>query len=50
MNKQLKKMNENTKQNIEDAFWSIYVEKDISKISVMEIIQKAGYNRSTFYY
>lgn len=38
-----------TKQNILDAFWSIYCEKRIEKISVKEITDKAGYNRSTFY-
>lgn len=38
-----------TKQNIMDAFWSLYCEKRIEKISVKEITDKAGYNRSTFY-
>ncbi len=39
----------NTKQNIIDAFWSLYRTKRIETISVREIMQKAGYNRSTFY-
>lgn len=39
----------NTKQNLIDAFWSLYCEKRIEKITVREIMQKAGYNRGTFY-
>jgi len=38
-----------TKQNFMDAFWGLYCEKTIDKITVKEITQKAGYNRSTFY-
>lgn len=38
-----------TKQNLIDAFWILYCEKRIEKISVKEITQKAGYNRGTFY-
>ena len=38
-----------TKQNLIDAFWSLYCEKKIEKITVKEITQKAGYNRGTFY-
>lgn len=38
-----------TRQNIIDAFWSLYCEKRIEKITVKEITQKAGYNRGTFY-
>lgn len=38
-----------TKQNLVDAFWSLYCEKRIEKITVKEITQKAGYNRGTFY-
>lgn len=37
------------KQNLIDAFWELYCEKRIEKITVKEITQKAGYNRSTFY-
>lgn len=40
---------EQTKKNIVEAFWSIYKEKDISQITVTETINKAGYNRATFY-
>ena len=43
------KITETTKDNLIKAFWSIYKEKDINKITVTEIIKKAGYNRSTFY-
>lgn len=38
-----------TRQNIMDAFWELYCEKRIEKITVREITTKAGYNRSTFY-
>lgn len=38
-----------TKQNLIDAFWSLYCEKRIDKITVREITMKSGYNRSTFY-
>jgi len=38
-----------TKQNIMDAFWSLYCERRIEKISVRDITNKAGYNRGTFY-
>ena len=38
-----------TKQNFMDAFWDLYCEKTIDKITVKEITLKAGYNRSTFY-
>jgi AcrR family transcriptional regulator len=38
-----------TRQNLTDAFWQIYCEKRIEKITVKAITSKAGYNRSTFY-
>ena len=38
-----------TKQNLIDAFWDLYCEKRIEKITVKEITNKAGYNRGTFY-
>lgn len=38
-----------TKQDLIDGFWSLYCEKRIEKITVKEITQKCGYNRSTFY-
>lgn len=39
----------NTRQNIIDAFWELYCEKRIEKITIRDIVEKAGYNRSTFY-
>lgn len=38
-----------TKNNLTDAFWELYKEKPLSKITVKEITDKAGYNRGTFY-
>ncbi|QAA30471.1 TetR/AcrR family transcriptional regulator [Clostridium manihotivorum] len=38
-----------TRQNLIDAFWALYCEKRIEKITVKEITEKAGYNRGTFY-
>ena len=38
-----------TRQNLADAFWQIYCEKRIEKITVKDITTRAGYNRSTFY-
>jgi AcrR family transcriptional regulator len=32
-----------------DAFWQLYITRPIEKISVKEVCQLAGYNRSTFY-
>lgn len=40
---------EQTRQNLINAFWSIYTTKRIDKITVKEITNKAGYNRGTFY-
>lgn len=38
-----------TKTKLRETFWQLYQEKPIDKISVREIIEKAHYNRSTFY-
>lgn len=38
-----------TKQNLIDAFWMLYCQNPISTITVKAIVDKAGYNRSTFY-
>lgn len=38
-----------TRQNLIDAFWGLYCEKSIEKITVKEITTEAGYNRGTFY-
>lgn len=38
-----------TKANLREAFWKLYTEKPIEKISIKEITDLAGYNRGTFY-
>ncbi len=38
-----------TRQNLIEAFWSLYCEKRIEKITVKDIAHRAGYNRGTFY-
>lgn len=40
---------ETTRKNLMDAFWKLYLQKSIEKISVREITDIAGYNRGTFY-
>ena len=40
---------EQTKNNLRIAFWSLYAQKPIEKISIKEITELAGYNRGTFY-
>ncbi|KWX79063.1 DNA-binding transcriptional repressor AcrR [compost metagenome] len=40
---------EKTRQNFIDVFCELYSQKPIEKISIQEIANKAGYNRSTFY-
>jgi AcrR family transcriptional regulator len=42
-------LTEQTRQNLIDAFWELYSNKRIEKITIKEITTKAGYNRSTFY-
>ena len=49
MNKKQPEITMKTKQAIKVAFWSIYKEKKIDKITVKDITTKAGYNRTTFY-
>lgn len=44
-----KEMTSQTKQNLIDAFWLLYCEMRIEKITVKGITTKAGYNRGTFY-
>ncbi|QYE96404.1 TetR/AcrR family transcriptional regulator [Paraclostridium sordellii] len=39
----------NTKNNFIIAFWKLYEEKRIEKISIRELCETAGYNRTTFY-
>jgi AcrR family transcriptional regulator len=38
-----------TQQNIQEAFWTLYTKQSIDKITVKDICNLAGYNRSTFY-
>jgi len=40
---------EETRNNLIEAFWELYKEKPLMKITVKEITDKAGYNRGTFY-
>lgn len=40
---------EETRDNLTEAFWKLYQEKPLAKITVKEITDKAGYNRGTFY-
>ncbi|GIP24247.1 TetR/AcrR family transcriptional regulator [Paenibacillus sp. J22TS3] len=40
---------EKTKQIFIDVFCELYSQKPIEKISIQEIANKSGYNRSTFY-
>lgn len=49
MNQKNSKASAQTKQNLIDAFWSLYSVMRIEKTTVKEICSKAGYNRSTFY-
>ncbi|MDY2777999.1 MAG: TetR/AcrR family transcriptional regulator [Collinsella sp.] len=48
MNKQ-PAVTEQTRANLRAAFWDLYAEKPIDKITVREITDRAGYNRATFY-
>ncbi|MDR0350004.1 MAG: TetR/AcrR family transcriptional regulator [Coriobacteriales bacterium] len=38
-----------TEAALTDAFIELYLERDLAKITVGDIIRRAGYNRSTFY-
>ncbi len=38
-----------TQSNFQEAFWSLYEKQSIDKITVKDICNIAGYNRSTFY-
>lgn len=48
MNKH-KETTDRTRQNLLDAFWAFYTTRRIDQITVKEIVNRAGYNRSTFY-
>ena len=49
MNTALTTTTQITRQNLIDSFWQLYCKKRIEKITVKEICDRAGYNRSTFY-
>lgn len=38
-----------TRKNIQEAFWNLYEKQSIDQITVKDICNLAGYNRSTFY-
>lgn len=40
---------EQTKNNLQNAFWQLYREKGIDKITIKNITDLSGYNRGTFY-
>lgn len=40
---------EQTRANLTSAFWELYRDKPIEKITIREITDRAGYNRATFY-
>ncbi|MDM8300797.1 TetR/AcrR family transcriptional regulator [Collinsella tanakaei] len=40
---------EQTRANLTQAFWELYLDRPIEKITVREITKRAGYNRATFY-
>lgn len=39
-----------TRQRIKDAFWSLYLELPIDKVTVKEVCAQAGCNKTSFYY
>lgn len=44
-----KEISDQTKENLKNTFWKLYTKKEIDKITVKELCDKAGYNRGTFY-
>lgn len=40
---------EQTKAELREAFWSLYEQMPIEKVSVRAVCEQAGYNRATFY-
>lgn len=48
MNKR-QEMAEQTQKNLRQAFWNLYQQKPIEKITIKEVTDLAGYNRGTFY-
>lgn len=40
---------EQTKADLQEAFWRLYETRPVEKVSVSAVCAKAGYNRATFY-
>ena len=40
---------EQTKSDLKEAFWRLYSTQPIEKITVGQVCELAGYNRTTFY-
>ena len=38
-----------TRAELQEAFWRLYAEQPIEKITVGQVCERAGYNRATFY-
>ncbi len=49
MAKKQPQVTEQTRANLTRAFWELFLEKPVEKITVREITDRAGYNRATFY-
>ena len=49
MNKLRAAARSRTRTKIERAFWNLYLEKKFRRVTVQEIVQRAGIHRSTFY-
>ena len=47
--KKFPKQTEMTQRNLQESFWTLYSKQSIDKITVKDICNLAGYNRSTFY-
>jgi len=43
------KQTEMTQKNFQEAFWTLYSKQNLDKITVKDLCNLAGYNRSTFY-
>ena len=41
---------EQTRNNLREAFWTLYMKAPVSRITVKQITDLAGYNRATFYH
>ncbi len=44
------KASSRTERAIQDAYWELYVDEDIDKVTVNDVCGRAGIHRSTFYY